>query len=95
MNKPLVTCTAFCAAAAAFALFHESVADRTAPTHMMLTHATRVGTHIIAVDEHDVVLLSDDDGKTWRQAPRESASAMLSAAAFGGAQSGWGGLFSH
>ncbi len=91
MNKPLVTCTACCAAAAAFALFHGSVADRTAPARMMPTH----GTHIVAVDEHGVVLASDDDGKTWRPAPRGQVPAMLPAVAFGDARSGWAALLNH
>ncbi|WP_431825206.1 hypothetical protein [Burkholderia sp. F1] len=62
---------------------------------MNLTSVTRTGVHIVAVDESGVVLLSDDDGKTWRRASRESASATLSTAAYGGAQSGWAGLFTH
>ena len=95
MNKPLVCCTAFCVAVVAVALFHGSAGGRTVPPHMLLTNLTRAGTHIVAVDEHGAVLLSDDDGKTWRQTSREAASAMLSAVALGGAPSGWGGLLTH
>lgn len=95
MNKSIVTCTACCAAAAAFALFHGSLADRTAPAGMTPAHAARAGTHIVAVDEHGVVLASDDDGKTWRPVPRDQAPATLPAVAFGDARSGLGGLFTH
>ncbi|KAB0637041.1 hypothetical protein WT67_32615 [Burkholderia stagnalis] len=95
MNKPLVTCTALCAAAAAFALLHGSVGDRAAPAGMTPAHAPRAATHIVAVDEHGVVLASDDDGKTWQRAPREQVPATLPAVAFGDARSGLGGLFTH
>ncbi|OXJ23181.1 hypothetical protein CFB46_19815 [Burkholderia sp. HI2761] len=82
-------------AAVAVALFHGSIGGRPAPTRVLLTNLTRVGTHIVAVDEHGAVLLSDDDGKTWRQTSRDAASAMLSAVALGGAPSGWVGLLAH
>ncbi|PRX92196.1 YCF48-related protein [Paraburkholderia sp. BL25I1N1] len=60
-----------------------------APTHMMLMDATRVGSRIVAVGEHGIVLLSDDDGKTWRQARRVPVSATLSAVSFADAKHGW------
>ncbi|WP_431825207.1 WD40/YVTN/BNR-like repeat-containing protein [Burkholderia sp. F1] len=97
MIKTLVACTTLCAAAAAFAQSHGTVADWAAmpahawaaPTHMMLTDATRAGKRIVAVGEHGVVLLSDDDGKTYRQARRVPVSAALSAVTFTDAQHGW------
>ncbi|REG49203.1 photosystem II stability/assembly factor-like uncharacterized protein [Paraburkholderia sp. BL6669N2] len=60
-----------------------------APTHMMLMGATRAGSRIVAVGEHGIVLLSDDDGKTWRQARRVPVSATLSAVSFADAKHGW------
>ncbi|WP_176046733.1 YCF48-related protein [Burkholderia sp. BCC1644] len=60
-----------------------------APTHMMLMDATRAGSRIVAVGEHGIVLLSDDDGKSWRQARRVPVSATLSAVAFADAKHGW------
>ncbi|TDY19948.1 photosystem II stability/assembly factor-like uncharacterized protein [Paraburkholderia sp. BL6665CI2N2] len=60
-----------------------------APTHMMLMDATRAGSRIVAVGEHGIVLLSDDDGKTWRQARRVPVSATLSAVSFADAKHGW------
>ncbi|KVD29191.1 WD40/YVTN/BNR-like repeat-containing protein [Burkholderia ubonensis] len=97
MIKTLVACTALCAAAAAFAQFHGTVADWTAkpahawaaPTRMMLTDATRAGRRVVAVGEHGVILLSDDDGRSWRQSRRVPVSATLSAITFADAQHGW------
>ncbi|KVG72062.1 hypothetical protein WJ33_19255 [Burkholderia ubonensis] len=98
MIKTLVACAALCAAAEAFAPFHGSVANRTAkPAHARTapTDATRAGARIAAVDENGVVLVSDDDGKTWRQAPRVPVSATLPAVAVGDARFGLAGLFNH
>ncbi|AOK14757.1 glycosyl hydrolase [Burkholderia cepacia] len=97
MIKTLVACTALCAAAAAFAQSHGTVADWTAkpahawaaPTRMMLTDATRAGRRVVAVGEHGVILLSDDDGRTWRQSQRVPVSATLSAITFADAKHGW------
>ncbi|KVO50737.1 glycosyl hydrolase [Burkholderia ubonensis] len=97
MIKTLVACTALCAAAAAFAQSHGTVGDWTAkpahawaaPTRMMLTDATRAGRRVVAVGEHGVILLSDDDGRTWRQSRRVPVSATLSAITFADAQHGW------
>ncbi|KWF05243.1 WD40/YVTN/BNR-like repeat-containing protein [Burkholderia pseudomultivorans] len=98
MIKMLVACTALCAAAAAFAQPQEGTVGAWAakpahawavPTHMMLTDATRAGARIVAVGEHGIVLLSDDDGSTWRQARRVPVSATLSAVSFVDAKRGW------
>ncbi|ALX16481.1 glycosyl hydrolase [Burkholderia cepacia JBK9] len=98
MIKTLVACTALCAAAAAFAQPPDGTVAAwaakpahawTAPAHMMLMDATRAGSRIVAVGEHGIVLLSDDDGKTWRQARRVPVSATLSAVSFADAKHGW------
>jgi photosystem II stability/assembly factor-like uncharacterized protein len=101
MFKTLVACAALCAAffpsAAAFAQPQGTVADWAAkpahswsePSHMMLLDATRAGRCIVAVGEHGVIVLSDDDGKTWRQAQQVPVSATLSAVTFVDAQHGW------
>ncbi|MGS0893226.1 WD40/YVTN/BNR-like repeat-containing protein [Burkholderia stagnalis] len=60
-----------------------------APSRMMLTDAARAGTRIVAVGEHGVVLLSDDDGRSYRQARRVPVSATLSAVTFADARHGW------
>ncbi|WP_157649931.1 hypothetical protein [Burkholderia ubonensis] len=98
MIKTLVACAALCAAMEAFAPFLGSVADRTAkPTHARTepSDAPRAGARIAAVDASGVVLVSDDDGKTWRQAPRVPVSATLPAVAVGDARFGLAGLFTH
>ncbi|VWD03122.1 WD40/YVTN/BNR-like repeat-containing protein [Burkholderia lata] len=97
MIKTLVAGIGLCAAAAAFAQSRGTVAEWAAkpahawpaPTHMMLTDATRAGSRIVAVGDHGIVVLSDDDGKTWRQARRVPVAATLSAVAFADAQHGW------
>ncbi|MBN3786484.1 YCF48-related protein [Burkholderia sp. Ac-20353] len=97
MIKTLVACTALCAAATAFAQPPGTVADWAAvpahawaaPTHMMLMDATRAGKRIVAVGEHGLVLLSDDDGKSFRQAHTVPISATLSAVTFADEQHGW------
>ncbi|PCE30470.1 WD40/YVTN/BNR-like repeat-containing protein [Burkholderia ubonensis] len=97
MIKTLVACIALCAAAAALAQTPGTVADWAAkpahtwavPAHMMLTDATRAGTRIVAVGEHGIVLLSDDDGHAWRQAHNVPVSATLSAVTFADAKHGW------
>jgi len=51
--------------------------------------ATRAGKRIVAVGDHGVVLLSDDDGKTYRQAKAVPVSSTLTAVAFADANTGW------
>ncbi|WP_322058511.1 WD40/YVTN/BNR-like repeat-containing protein [Paraburkholderia sp. J63] len=97
MIKMLVACAALCASAAVWALPPGTVADWAAkpahawadPAHMMLLDATRAGKRIVAVGEHGLIILSDDEGKTWRQAREVPVSATLSAVTFTDAQHGW------
>ncbi|MBJ9751922.1 WD40/YVTN/BNR-like repeat-containing protein [Burkholderia cepacia] len=98
MIKTLISCIALCTAATAFAQPQDGTVAAwaakpahtwAAPTHMMLMDATRAGSRIVAVGEHGIVLLSDDDGKTWRQARRVPVSATLSAVSFADAKHGW------
>jgi photosystem II stability/assembly factor-like uncharacterized protein len=97
MIKMLVACAALCASAAAFAQPQGGVAgwaDKpahawTAPSHMMLMDAARAGSRIVAVGEHGVIVLSDDEGKTWRQSHEVPVSATLSAVTFADARHGW------
>ncbi|WCM23642.1 YCF48-related protein [Paraburkholderia bryophila] len=60
-----------------------------APTHMMLLDAARAGKRVVAVGEHGIVLLSDDEGKTYRQALTVPVSAALSAVTFTDDRHGW------
>lgn len=100
MIKTLVTAMALCAATAAFA--QPAPAEGTvatwstksahawaAPTHMMLVDATRAGKRIVAVGEQGIVLLSDDEGKTYRQASKVPVATTLSAVTFTDDKHGW------
>ncbi|WP_043353798.1 WD40/YVTN/BNR-like repeat-containing protein [Cupriavidus basilensis] len=61
------------------------------PTNRMLLDATRAGKRIVAVGEHGIVLLSDDEGNTYRQARTVPVSATLSAVSFADEKHGWAG----
>lgn len=60
-----------------------------APSHMALLGAARAGSRMVAVGEHGLVLLSDDDGHSWRQAQRVPLDATLSAVTFVDPKHGW------
>lgn len=97
MIKTFIACAMLCASAVAFAQPQGGVAEWaakpahawTAPAHMMLMDATRAGSRIVSVGEHGVIIISDDEGKTWRQAREVPVSATLSAVTFVDAQHGW------
>ncbi|MHA7685538.1 WD40/YVTN/BNR-like repeat-containing protein [Cupriavidus sp. PET2-C1] len=97
MIKTLVASIALCAATVAFAQSEGAVTTWatkpahawTDPTHMMLLDATRAGKRIVAVGEQGIVLLSDDEGKTYRQARRVPVAATLSAVTFADDKHGW------
>jgi photosystem II stability/assembly factor-like uncharacterized protein len=58
------------------------------PTQAVLQAAARAGTRCVAVGERGLVLLSDDDGRQWRQVP-VPVSAGLTAVTFVDARHGW------
>ena len=58
-------------------------------THHMLLGAARAGARLVAVGSHGIVLLSDDDGKTFRQARTVPVSTTLSDVFFADASHGW------
>lgn len=99
MIKTLVASIALCAATAAFAQAPSEGTVATwaarpahgwaASTHMMLLDATRAGKRIVAVGEHGIILLSDDDGRTYRQARTVPVAATLSAVTFVDDKHGW------
>lgn len=66
---------------------------------VMVLDAARAGSRIVAVGEHGRVLLSDDDGKTHRQARKVAADTTLTAVSFADAANGWavghGGVILH
>lgn len=51
--------------------------------------AARAGQRIVAVGDYGIVLLSDDEGKTLRQAAQVPVSSTLTAVTFADAQHGW------
>ncbi len=51
--------------------------------------ATQAGTRIVGVGDYGVVLLSDDHGKTFRQARAVPVASTLTAVSFSGATQGW------
>lgn len=55
----------------------------------MVLGATRAGQRLVSVGEQGVVLLSDDEGKSWRQAGSVPISSTLTAVSFATAQHGW------
>lgn len=57
-------------------------------TRAWLTAITRAGSRLVAVGERGVVLLSDDDGRSWRQAS-VPVSVTLTAVQFTSATDGW------
>ncbi len=62
----------------------------TSPTRAMLLDAAHAGpARLVAVGAHGIVLLSDDNGNSWRQARQVPSSATLSAVYFADAQHGW------
>lgn len=86
----LLSCAApsVCArASTADVLDKPSVESRRASTRVMLA-VTRAGKRLIAVGERGIVLLSDDNGNSWRQA-RVPVSTTLTSAYFPTADKGW------
>jgi photosystem II stability/assembly factor-like uncharacterized protein len=57
--------------------------------HAPLFAAARAGKRIVAAGEHGVVLLSDDEGKTFRQARSVPTQSLLTALSFADERQGW------
>ena len=55
----------------------------------VLLDVARAGARLVAVGERGVVLLSDDNGATWRQAAAVAVSASLTAVQFVDERNGW------
>lgn len=58
-------------------------------TESLLLGVTRAGKRIVAVGEYGNIVLSDDDGKTWRQAEHVPSTVTLTAVAFVDEKTGW------
>jgi photosystem II stability/assembly factor-like uncharacterized protein len=59
------------------------------PTTAPLLGAARAGQRVVAVGEHGVVVLSDDDGRHWRQARSVPSQALLTSVYFIDDRQGW------
>ena len=81
--------TATTAADALPALRVQSAERSAGATHTMILGATRAGRRIVAVGERGVVLLSDDDGKSYRQARTVPVSSTLTSVWFSNEKTGW------
>jgi photosystem II stability/assembly factor-like uncharacterized protein len=60
-----------------------------AATSSQILGATRAGKRIVAVGDHGIVLLSDDEGKTFRQAGSVPIDSTLTAVSFVDGRTGW------
>ena len=58
-------------------------------TESLLLGVTRAGTRMVAVGEYGNIVLSDDDGKTWRQAQKVPSTVTLTSVAFVDEKTGW------
>ena len=58
-------------------------------TEALLLGVTRAGKRLVAVGEYGNILLSDDDGKTWRQAALVPTTVTLTAVHFADDKTGW------
>jgi photosystem II stability/assembly factor-like uncharacterized protein len=59
------------------------------PTHAQMLAAARAGPRSVAVGDHGTVILSDDDGKTWRQAKDVPTRVLLTSVCFIDDKQGW------
>ena len=61
----------------------------TAAAKAMMLGSARAGKRVVAVGEHGIVLLSDDDGKSFRQAKSVPVRSTLTEVYFADDRSGW------
>lgn len=73
------------------AVADEATDARIAPlaAQSLLLDATRAGPRLVAVGEYGHVLLSDDEGATWRQARKVPTRTTLTAVTFADDRRGW------
>ena len=60
-----------------------------AATRAMILDSAVAGTRLVAVGDHGIVLLSDDGGKTFRQAKAVPVRSTLTSVCFADAKNGW------
>jgi photosystem II stability/assembly factor-like uncharacterized protein len=59
------------------------------PTRAQMLGAARAGSRVVAVGDHGTVLLSDDQGKSWRQARDVPTRVLLTSVSFVNDKLGW------
>lgn len=72
-----------------FAALTRSALPVRQPEKAALLDGARAGRRIVAVGEHGVVALSDNEGASWRQARSVPTSASLTAVRFADERTGW------
>jgi len=77
------------AASGAAALNLQPAELTSAATKAMMLSVARAGKRLVAVGDHGIVLLSDDDGSTFRQARSVPVRSTLTAVCFVGEKTGW------
>lgn len=77
-----------CAAAAAQEALPGSALRAVTMERLLLVDAARQGSRIVAVGDRGYIVLSDDDGATWRRA-KSPAAPLLTAVHFVDARHGW------
>jgi photosystem II stability/assembly factor-like uncharacterized protein len=82
--------TLLCISSGAFAASVQKLAVAVAhPTQAPILAAAHVGARVVAVGDHGVVLLSDDSGKTFRQAKNVPTQTLLTSLSFIDDKQGW------
>ncbi len=84
----LLASTSITAQAATFAVLQQPAVPSAKAQRGVLLGLARAGERLVAVGERGIVLLSDDSGKTWRQA-HVPVSVSLTAVQFVDAEQGW------
>jgi len=83
----------------AAALLLQPAEKRAYASQEMMLGVARAGKRLVAVGDHGAILLSDDDGITFRQAQTAPVRSTLTAVAFADATHGWaaghGGVILH
>jgi len=97
--RPLLRAVLFCAALAAaipclaqsasLDLLDTPAAQDQRAEHAVLLAVTRAGDRLVAVGERGIVLLSDNNGVSWRQARAVPSSVALTAVSFVNGGEGW------
>lgn len=77
------------AVAGASGLVIQPAVATTAAAKAMMLGSARAGKRIVAVGDHGIVLLSDDDGKSFRQAKTVPVRSTLTEVCFADERSGW------